>query len=522
MMQYFRRSLMIRAIAPIAALMLAITVLAVAGVATMSTQDARESLVQRALSTLTILAGGAGEALWNLDTTAAEALLSALTDDPDYIGSVIRDQDGKVFVQHGFLSDPVPAGLVVRSGPVVRKEEGNRTTLGSIEIRLSPERSEQVIQRKALMIAGIGFLVLLAVCGLLVLLLRSVTGPIHTMTETMSALAQGDTAVEVPAADRLDEVGRMGKAVAVFKHNAVEMARMAAESEAVKQRAEAEKREDMLALADSFEGKVDVAAQAFKACADRIIATASTMGRRVGSSAERTMDATEATERTNRNVAELNTAVRQLAESVSDVGQQVGQSAEIASRAVEEARTTNQKVLSLSEAADKIGEVVQLIASIASQTNLLALNATIEAARAGEAGRGFAVVATEVKSLAGQTARATEEISTQVAGIQASTRQAVEAIVHITQIIERISDLAGVVSQSISRQGSATQDIRTVVDQVSQDAMLFHQRFGDVAKASASSYGSAIRVIWAAKDLTKPTETLVEELTDLLATLRTG
>lgn len=63
--------------------------------------------------------------------------------------------------------------------------------------------------------------------------------------------------------------------------------------------------------------------------------------------------------------------------------------------------------------------IVELISGITSQTSLLALNASIEAARAGEAGRGFSVVATEISGMATQTK---------------------EATVHITELIENISN----------------------------------------------------------------------------------
>lgn len=66
---------------------------------------------------------------------------------------------------------------------------------------------------------------------------------------------------------------------------------------------------------------------------------------------------------------------------------------------------------------EKVNALTDEILSIANQTNLLALNAAIEAARAGEAGRGFSVVAEEIGQLAdssSETAKNIQEINAMV------------------------------------------------------------------------------------------------------------
>ncbi|MEI6556999.1 MAG: methyl-accepting chemotaxis protein [Rhodospirillaceae bacterium] len=349
-----------------------------------------------------------------------------------------------------------------------------------------------------------------------------VTRPVRAITAAMRRLAAGDLDVAIPGAGRRDELGEMASAVAVFKENAAEVARLSAEGEALRRRAQDEKQTMVLQLADSFEGKVLGATDAFRTSAARIIEAAKTMGQRLGRAGNSSLQASATTERTTRNAAELGEAVQGLAAMVAEVRDRFKESLEIANRALAEAESARATVGGLSVAGDRIGEVVTLISNIASQTNLLALNATIEAARAGDAGKGFAVVATEVKNLAGQTARATGEISSQVADIQVSTRSAVTAISEIGQTIDTIGRIAGAVAEAVERQDEATREIIGIVAQVAVDAEDFSQRFSELAKNSAASYGSAIRVIWAAKDLSQPTDMVVEDLGELLTTLRAG
>ncbi|CAK0768348.1 methyl-accepting chemotaxis protein [Azospirillaceae bacterium] len=388
--------------------------------------------------------------------------------------------------------------------------------------RLLDVRIQGFLHKMATTLATAAFLFVGAffVGGLVVV--NRVTRPIRGMIQAMRQLAAGDLSVQIPATKQRDEVGEMSAAILVFKQNAQDVARLSAEAEELRRHAQEESRRIILKLADDFERKVNIASEQFRGSAEGIVKTAFSMGKRVGKSADNSLRATELSSRTTENVQRLHAATHQLFSSVHELSGQVAESEGIAQQAVAQARHTNQTVLGLAKAAEKIGEVVKMITDIASQTNLLALNATIEAARAGEAGKGFAVVANEVKTLAGQTARATNDIAAQVETIQITTRNAVEAIAHIGGTIERLSAIAHVVTEAIGRQEGAASSIADVVEQVTQDTNLFHKRFSDVARSSAASYGSAIRVIWAARDMTKPTDDLVKELEGLLLVLRKG
>src|SRR5690606_32406263 len=101
-----------------------------------------------------------------------------------------------------------------------------------------------------------GALSVLIAAGVCFLLARGIVSPITAMTSAMTGLAAGDKAAEIPAQDRKDEIGAMAAAVQVFKENAIEMDRLAAEQRALEQKAAEDKKRAMNELADRFQASI--------------------------------------------------------------------------------------------------------------------------------------------------------------------------------------------------------------------------------------------------------------------------
>ena len=287
---------------------------------------------------------------------------------------------------------------------------------------------------------------------------RSITGPLGTLVGTTLTLAGGDTAVAISGGDRKDEIGGMARAVAVFRDNAIERARL--EEAALAEQAQREARQRRVdALIGEFRGSVSATLASVGENATRMDGTAKSLSGVATAASAQATGAAAASQQCSGNVQNVASAAEELTSSIKEIGVQVENATTVVRRAAELSKSSNGEIEALAGTAQKIGDVVGLIQAIAAQTNLLALNATIEAARAGEAGRGFAVVASEVKSLATQTAKATEEISQQIAAIQESTTRSVESVRTITTTMQEVDGFTTAIAAAVEEQGAATEEI---------------------------------------------------------------
>ncbi len=123
------------------------------------------------------------------------------------------------------LTDATGSGgatVIAAAGPVAVGD----STQWSVVVATNRDEVFAPVAQLALVMAGVGGVLLAVVALGGWLLARGMTRPIGTLTASMSALADGNLDVAVPGAGRRDEIGAMARAVEVFRENALQMHRM--------------------------------------------------------------------------------------------------------------------------------------------------------------------------------------------------------------------------------------------------------------------------------------------------------
>jgi methyl-accepting chemotaxis protein len=321
---------------------------------------------------------------------------------------------------------------------------------------------------------------------------KLISDPYVTTVVRMEGLAAGDLDSAILYSDHRDCVGRMTRALQVFRDNAETIRRAGVDSQMMVESLGAGLGRmaagDLTApietpFAEQFETvrrDFNAARLAMASTLNRVSVVAS--GINSGSSdiraasddlSRRTEQQAAALEETAAAMEEITTTVRQTADGAAKAHELVSQArgeAQASGDVVERAVTA---MGGIERTSAEIADIIGVIDGIAFQTNLLALNAGVEAARAGDAGRGFAVVASEVRALAQRSADAAKDVKARIAASTVQVEVGVElvnatgvALRGINGRVEEISAIVTTIAASAQQQAVGLQQVNTAISEM--------------------------------------------------------
>lgn len=393
--------------------------------------------------------------------------------------------------------DSVAPKMFASYEQVLEEEVAKQRALGA--------RADNIIQGSLYTVIILSLICFVIGLGAALFLGRMFSKGINGVTAKMTALANGNNDVEIFGTDRKDEIGKMAAALRVFQQNAKEVEEFNHIQKEQEEQEKQKRRQEMLALADSFEERVVSLVTSVGQASDKLENAALSLTEAAGQSRQQSATVASASEESSASVRSAAAASEELTAAIKEVLDTITKAASMARKSAELAGTSQQQLDSLNTAIADVDQVISSINDVAEQTNLLALNATIEAARAGEMGKGFAVVASEVKTLANQTKKMTDEIAVKLGAVGESAKGAIDAtriiIQEVRDIDETTSSIAAAMeeqSAAISEISRATQEaasgavqVSTSIQSVSEAVDRSEQEAGDVRSASEVLSGAA-------------------------------
>ena len=327
----------------------------------------------------------------------------------------------------------------------------------------------------------IGALIVLALAlGTMLVIARSITGPIRQMVSLVDDIADGDGDLTKRLESRSrDELGALARGINRFidklqallgdvQKTASEVHRHAGDT-------------------DRIAGQTDSNLQHHQAEMEQMLTAVQEMSyvsQEVATHANNTADSAKQAQSA---ADEGKVRFQRVIHSMHKVAAEAGKGAEV--------------VEGLAHDSEQITSILTVIQGIADQTNLLALNAAIEAARAGEQGRGFAVVADEVRSLAGRTQQSTKEINEMLQRLQGGVKQAVEVMQasearsqetvqeasHIASSLDSMVAAVGTINDMNIQIATAAEEQHAVSEEINKNLVAIQQIVSELTEASGES-----------------------------------
>lgn len=414
---------------------------------------------------------------------------------------------------------------------------------------LLQNRANAIQKTRTFTLAGMGLgLVFSGIISLVIL--RSITVPLASLTAAAKRILKGDTSVRAPVQSE-DEIGALAQSF-----NTVVDGRLKAQAavEAENKRLQGSIQELLVVVSDASDGKLGVRARVSEGALGNVcdalnlmlenvsetIANAKQASDQVAAAAAGITNVAQQLEKgeqrqtqeiftTSEGVRDLNgqaQTVLKNCQSATTAAEKARQAAEQGAKAVREViagmdkirentQANAKKIKRLGDRSMEIGGIVKIIGDLSAKTDMLALNASIEAARAGEQGRGFTVVAEQVRGLADRTKTLTSQIDKLVNDIQKETGEAVAQMETQTQEVEAGAKAAQSAGGTLENIVTMSSESSQLVSQINKAATSQASR----AQEMIQNVNTINQVVTESAEHVRDTRTSSEQLMNLSSEL---
>lgn len=298
-----------------------------------------------------------------------------------------------------------------------------------------------------------------------IILVRRIIATLLRLTDTLTALSEGDLTQEIAAKDLLhkNELGSIAHSAKRLTDKLTELV------------------VQISGTADALNGSVSdmerIADSTTKA-ADHVTSNMQEITTELANQSQQTENVALDVEQIGKMIEQSSDALNNLRDDMNAIrvsGTEGMNTVEKLEEVDEDVRSRMdiiaQQTNTTNSSAQQIQSATELIASIAEETNLLALNASIEAARAGEQGRGFAVVADQIQKLAEQSNQSASAIDKVVQNLILDAGNAVATMEEI--------------QKSIKKQNETVADVKAVFSKVNEGIIRSVKEVDSIADSTA-------------------------------------
>src|ERR1700733_11955829 len=197
----------------------------------------------------------------------------------------------------------------------------------------------------------------LLVLGITMLIVRRVTKPLKSVTDTLTVLADGRVDVELKHADRHDEIGAIARTVGVFKNNRIERGQLEAERINTEKLAMDRRKAELNQFVEDFRTKIGGIIERGLNSSGQFEKDAQQLSVTAQSTAEMSGQSADASRRASEHVRSAAAASNELSQSIVEISRRVQESNSVTADAVKQADATDERMRELSAAGARIGDV---------------------------------------------------------------------------------------------------------------------------------------------------------------------